>query len=392
MNVELRAAFRARFSRDPDGMWAAPGRLNLIGEHVDYAGGLCLPLALPQVTVVAAAGRQDGRLRLHSLQRDTQPWEGPADAVGPGYPAGWAAYPAGVAWALGRPTGGLDLLVGESVPPGAGLGSSAALGCATALAVDALSGLGLAGTDAGRVTLAAACRRAENEVVGAPTGGMDQLASLCCTAGNALLLDCRAHTTRQLPLDLGAAGLTLLVVDTRAPHRNVDGQYAARRRSAEQAAAELGISSLREAGRHQVGHLTDPLLRKRARHVVSEIARVRATVTLLDAGQTRDIGPLLTDSHTSLRDDLEVSSPELDCVVDAALAAGALGSRMTGGGFGGSALVLLERTATLTVSGAIINAAARHGHPQPRMHQVLPSGGARRIDAVSARERARRGV
>ena len=381
MNAELRTAFRARFGRDPDGMWAAPGRLNLIGEHVDYAGGLCLPLALPQVTVVAAAGRQDGRLRLHSLRRDTQPWEGPADAVGPGYPAGWAAYPAGVAWALGHPTGGLDLLVGESVPPGAGLGSSAALECATALAVDALSGLGLAGTDAGRVTLAAACQRAENEVVGAPTGGMDQLASLCCTAGNALLLDCRAHTTRQLPLDLGAAGLTLLVVDTRAPHRNVDGQYAARRRSAERAAAELGISSLRAAGGRQVDNLTDPLLRKRARHVVSEIARVQATVTLLDKGQIRDIGPLLTDSHTSLRDDLEVSSPELDYVVDAALAAGALGSRMTGGGFGGSALVLAERSGTTVVSHAVTDAAARHGHPHPAVCEAQPSRGAHPLAA-----------
>lgn len=389
MNAELRAAFRARFSRDPDGMWAAPGRLNLIGEHVDYAGGLCLPLALPQVTMVAAAGRQDGRLRLHSLQRDTQPWEGSADAVRPGYPAGWAAYPAGVVWALGHPTGGLDLLVGESVPPGAGLGSSAALECATALAVDALSGLGLAGTGAGRVTLAGACRRAENDVVGAPTGGMDQLASLCCTDGNALLVDCGAHTTRQLPLDPGAAGLTLLVVDTRAPHRNVDGQYAARRRSAEQAAAELGISSLREAGRHQVGNLTDPLLRKRARHVVSEIARVRATVTLLDAGQIRDIGPLLTDSHTSLRDDLEVSSPELDCVVDAALAAGALGSRMTGGGFGGSALVLAERNATTVVSHAITDAAARRGHPQPAVREAQPSRGAYAITAQEKRHEAR---
>ncbi|HEY3896630.1 MAG TPA: galactokinase family protein [Pseudonocardiaceae bacterium] len=381
MTAELRTAFRARFGRDPDGMWAGPGRLNLIGEHVDYAGGLCLPLALPQVTVVAAAARQDGRLRMHSLRRDTQPWEGPADAVGPGCPKGWAGYPAGVAWALGHPTGGLDLLVGESVSPGAGLASSAALECATALAVDALAGLGLAGTDAGRVTLAAACQRAENEVVGAPTGGMDQLASLCCTAGNALLFDCRAHTTRQLPLDLGSAGLTLLVVDTRAPHRHVDGQYAARRRSAERAAAELGISSLRAAGRRQVDNLTDPLLRKRARHVVSEIARVQATVTLLDAGRVRDIGPLLTDSHTSLRDDLEVSSPELDCVVDAALAAGALGSRMTGGGFGGSALVLAEQSTTAVVSHAVTNAAARHGHPQPTVHEAQPSRGAHPIAA-----------
>lgn len=380
MTAELRAAFRARFSRDPGGVWAAPGRLNLIGEHVDYAGGLCLPLALPQVTVVAAAARHDGRLRLHSLHRDAQPWEGAVESVSPGHPGGWAAYPAGVVWALGHPVGGLDLLVGESVPPGAGLASSAALECATALAVDALAGLGMAATGAGRATLAAACQRAENEVVGAPTGSMDQLASLCCTAGHALLLDCREHTARQVPLDLGVAGLTLLVADTQTPHRIVEGQYAARRRSAEQATAVLGIPSLREAQRSQLDNLADPLLRRRARHVVSEIARVQAVVTSLEAGQIRDIGALLIASHTSLRDDLEVSSPELDCAVDAALTAGALGARMTGGGFGGSALILLERAATATVHSAVLNTAARHGHPQPRMHQVLPSRGARRID------------
>jgi galactokinase len=213
--------------------------------------------------------------------------------------------------------------------------------------------------------LAAACRRAENEVVGAPTGGLDQVASLCCIAGHALLLDCRDQTARQVPLDLVAAGLALLVVDTRAPHRMVDGQYAARRRSAEQAAAELGVPSLREATRERVESLTDPLLRRRARHVVSEITRVRSVVALLESGRVWDIGPLLTASHTSLRDDLEVSSPELNCAVDAAHAAGALGARMTGGGFGGSALVLIEQTATAAVTHAVTAAAAGHGHPEP---------------------------
>lgn len=389
MSTALRAAFRAAFGRDPDGLSAAPGRLNLIGEHVDYADGLCLPLALPKRTVVAAAARNDGRLRLRSLHRDAQPWTGSLDAVGPGHPAGWAAYPAGVIWALGHPVGGLDLLVGESVPPGAGLASSAALECAVALVVDALCGLGLAAISAGRATLAAAARRAENEVVGAPTGGMDQLASLCCTVGHALLLDCRSQTVRQVPLDLLAAGLALLVVDTRTPHRIVDGQYAARRRSAERAAATLGVPTLREAQRDQVDNLTNPLLRRRARHVVSEIARVRTVVALLESARIRDIGPLLSASHASLRDDLEVSSPELDCVVDAARAAGALGARMTGGGFGGSALVLLERTATAAVTHAVVAAATRRGHPEPTVHEALPSPGAH---LISVRGRARKGV
>jgi galactokinase len=356
VNTALRAAFRAEFDREPQGLWAAPGRLNLIGEHVDYAGGLCLPLALPQRTVVAAATRDDSRLRLRSWHRDAQPWDGALDTVSPGQPSGWAAYPAGVIWALGHPAGGLDLLVGESVPVGAGLASSAALECAVALAADALSGLGLAATTAGRARLAAACRRAENEIVGAPTGEMDQLASLCCTEGHALLLDCRDQTMRQLPLDLAAAGLNLVVVDTGAAHRNVDGQYAERRRSAELAAATLGIPTLGEAQRHDLEQLTDPLLRRRARHVISEIARVRSVVGLLESGRVREIGPLLNASHASLRDDLEVSSPELDCVVNAALAAGALGARMTGGGFGGSALVLVEQAATAAVTRTVMGA------------------------------------
>ncbi|MGH3938678.1 MAG: galactokinase [Pseudonocardiaceae bacterium] len=364
--MALRAAFRAAFGREPDGVWSAPGRVNLIGEHVDYAAGLCLPLALPQRTEVAAARRTDRRLRLWSMQPGAQPWEGSLDTVGPGHPLGWAGYPAGVLWALGHPAGGLDLLVGESVPPGAGLGSSAALECAVALAVDTLADLGLGESTAGRAVLAAACQRAENEVVGALTGGMDQIASLCCIAGHALLLDCRDGSTRQVPLNLAAAGLTLLVIDTRAPHRLVEGEYAARRHSAEQAAAALGVPSLREAD--QLDCLADPLLRRRARHVVSEIARVREVVEFLDAGRIRDIGTLLDASHTSLRDDAEVSSPELDCVVDAARAAGALGARMTGGGFGGSALALVERTAVTTVADMVRRAALWHGHPEPHLH------------------------
>ncbi|HKR50692.1 MAG TPA: galactokinase [Pseudonocardiaceae bacterium] len=391
LSTTLVVAFRTAFGREPDGLWAAPGRVNLIGEHVDYAGGLCLPLALPQRTVVAAATRDDGRLRLRSLHRDAQPWEGSLNVIGPGHPPCWAAYPAGVIWALGHPVGGLDLLVGETVPPGAGLASSAALECAVALAVDALSGFGLAASSTGRVTLAAACRRAENEVVGAPTGGMDQIASLCCTAGHALLLDFQDQSMRQVPLDLPAAGLDLLVVDTRAPHRLVDGQYAARQRSAEQAAAALGVPSLREARREQVDSLTDPLLRRRAHHVMSEIARVQAVVAMLESGRVADIGPLLNASHTSLRDDLQVSSPELDCAVDGARAAGALGARMTGGGFGGSVLVLVERTVSAAVVHAVGDAAARHHHPQPAVHEVLPSRGAHPLPCVSAHARARKG-
>ncbi len=385
MSTGLRTAFREEFGRDPDGLWAAPGRVNLIGEHVDYAGGLCLPLALPQRTVVAASARDDRRLRLRSLRRDAPPWDGHLDEVGPGHPPGWAGYPAGVVWALSPQAGGLDLFVGESVPPGAGLASSAALQCAVALAVDTLCGLGLATTSTGRVRLAAACQRAENEVIGVPTGRMDQLAALCCMAGHVLLLDCRDHTMRQVPLDLAAAGLALLVIDTHAPHRNVDGQYAARRRSAEQAAAALGVPNLREARREQLRHLTDPLLHRRARHVVSEIARVQQVVALLESGRVHDIGALLNASHTSLREDYEVSSPELDCTVQAARAAGALGARMTGGGFGGSALAVVERSAVVSVVDAVMAAAALHGHPEPTIREASPSGGSAHVGGHEGR-------
>ncbi|HEX2299722.1 MAG TPA: galactokinase family protein, partial [Pseudonocardiaceae bacterium] len=222
MPSRLAAEFRAAFGREPDGVRAAPGRVNLIGEHVDYAGGLCLPLALPLRTVVAAAGRDDDTLRLRSRQPDAAPWQGRIGDVAPGHPAGWAGYPAGVVWALrsaGYPMPGLDLLVGDSVPPGAGLASSAALCCAVALALDAVAGLGLGERDGGRAVLAAACRRAENEIVGAATGMMDQIAALRTEPGHALLLDCHDHAVRHVPLDLAGAGLTLLVIDTRAPHR-----------------------------------------------------------------------------------------------------------------------------------------------------------------------------
>ncbi len=370
----LAAAFRTAFGREPDGVWAAPGRVNLIGEHVDYAAGLCLPVALTQHTVVAAAARDDGRLRLRSRHLEAQPWDGRLDDVSPGHPAGWAGYPAGVVWALRsarHPVSGLDLLVGDSVPPGAGLGSSAALECAVALALDSLTGLGLASSDSGRDMLAAVCRRAENEIVGAPTGGMDQIASLRAVAEHALLLDCRDGMVRQVPLTLSTAGLTLLVIDTRASHRLVEGQYAARRRSAEQAAAALGLPSLREARIRDLDRLADPVLRRRARHVVSEIGRVREVVALLETNRVREIGPALDASHISLRDDAEVSSPELDCAVDAARTAGALGARMTGGGFGGSALALVERTGTAAVTHAVQVAAARDGHPQPRVHECM---------------------
>ena len=379
------AAFTEEFGSAPDGVWAAPGRVNLIGEHTDYNGGLCLPIALPHTTIVAASPTS-GHLALRSLQHPDEPYDGELADVGPGAPAGWPAYVAGVPWAMRRggfAASGLQVVVDGEVPLGAGLSSSAALESATALAVEALGdSTGLDVDDAGRARLAASCVLAENEVAGAPTGGMDQAAALRCTPGHALLLDCRDDSVRQVPFDPAAAGLTLLVIDTRAPHRLVDGQYADRRRVCEAAAAALGVSTLREVSDQPVEQvlsgLVDPVQRRRTRHVLTEIGRVLDLVALLDRGAVDAVGPLLDASHVSLRDDFEVSCRELDLAVDAARDAGALGARMTGGGFGGSAIALVAAGDVDAVALSVTTAFADVGVTAPRFLVAEPSPGATR--------------
>ncbi len=362
------------------GTWAAPGRVNLIGEHVDYAEGLCLPFAIAERTVVEASRRSDGRVRLSSLAEEGVVEVG-LDEVGPGFPQGWAGYAAGVVWALregGQAVGGLELAVVDTVPPGAGLSSSAALECATALAVDELYGLGLGATREGRRELAAACVRAENDVVGAATGGMDQAASLLAMEGHALLIDTRDGATRQVPFAPAGHGLRLLVIDTKVRHRLADGQYGQRRAAVEKAAEVLGLHSLREATERDLERLDGELLR-RARHVVTEIARVREVVALLDGGRVADIGPLLDASHRSLAHDYEVSCRELDLACDVARASGAFGARMTGGGFGGSAIALVPFSRADDVTRSVRNAFAAQGHRIPDIREAIPSAGAARV-------------
>jgi galactokinase len=371
------AAFKETFGRAPEGAWAAPGRVNLIGEHTDYNDGYSMPFALPHITRAAVARRDDGKLRLRSADVEGGTVELAIADLAPGTTPGWVRYPAAVLWSLrqaGHEIGGADLLYDSSVPVGGGLSSSAALQVVTALALTELHGVhGISRQD-----LALLCQSSENTYVGAPVGVMDQTASACCTDGHALHLDVRDLATRQVPLDLPAAGLAMLAVDTRVKHAHADGAYGERRAGCEAAAAALGLPALRDVPfdglDEALAALPDERLRRLTRHVVTEDRRVEEVLALCDAGRVREIGPVLTAGHASLRDDFEVSCAELDLVVDTALAAGALGARMTGGGFGGSAIVLLEASDLPRITEAVSAAL-----PQSRHFRITPSAGARRL-------------
>ncbi|CAL9526838.1 galactokinase [Streptomyces sp. enrichment culture] len=366
----------------PQGVWAAPGRVNLIGEHTDYNDGFVMPFALPHTAVAAVSRRDDGVLRLHSADVDAPVAELRVEDLTPGTDKGWTAYPAGVVWALreaGHPVTGADVHLASTVPAGAGLSSSAALEVVVALALNDLYALGLRGRQLARL-----CQRAENVYVGAPVGIMDQTASACCESGHALFLDTRDLSRRQIPFDLAAEGMRLLVVDTRVKHSHSEGEYGKRRAGCEQGAALLGVDALRDLPYEDLDAALARLgdeeeVRRLVRHVVTEDARVERVVALLEAGDTRAIGPVLVEGHASLRDDFRVSCPELDLVVDTAVDAGALGARMTGGGFGGSAIVLTEEGDVPAVTKAVEEAFATAGHTAPRIFEAVPSAGARRV-------------
>ncbi|MFJ6563999.1 galactokinase [Streptomyces sp. NPDC091412] len=380
--LEVREGFTELYGAEPEGVWAAPGRVNLIGEHTDYNDGFVMPFALPHVTTAAVARRDDGVLRLHSADVPGPPVELRVDDLAPESDRNWTGYPAGVVWALreaGHEVTGADVHLASTVPTGAGLSSSAALEVVVALALNDLYALGLKGWQLARL-----CQRAENVYVGAPTGIMDQTASACCESGHALFLDTRDLSQRQIPFDLASEGLCLLVVDTRVQHAHSGGEYGRRRAGCEKGAALLGVDALRDipydgldaalaglAGEEEVARLV--------RHVVTEDERAERVVSLLESGDIRSIGPILTEGHASLRDDFRVSCPELDLVVDAALASGALGARMTGGGFGGSAIVLTDTSDVPALTKAMEEAFTKAAHTIPRVFEAVPSAGARRL-------------
>jgi len=376
LTPQVIAAFSALTGHEPAGVWAAPGRINLIGEHTDYNDGFVLPFALPQAAYVAAAPRTDGRWRFRSVDLDETVELGQDELV-PGSP-GWHSYLAGVVWALqqaGHTVAGADVVLTSDVPLGAGLSSSAAIECATLAAFADLNGLGIEPLD--RAKLA---RTAENAYVGAPTGLLDQAASTLCIADHALFLDCRDFASRQVPLAVTGAGLEILVVDTRTRHSHVDGEYAARRASCEEASRILGVPALRDVTDLDaaLAHLPE-LIGRRVRHIVTENARVLESVAALDAGDYARLGELMTASHASMRDDYEITETSVDLAVATACEAGALGARMTGGGFGGCVLALVRAEQVDAVAASVTAAFAEATLGVPVTFLGRPSAGARRL-------------
>ena len=368
--------FLETFGAEPDLVAAAPGRVNLIGEHIDYSKGFVLPFAIKDRTLAAARKRDDSIVRIASVQRRNKIVTVDIKDVKPGLKGEWERYALGVLWSMGV-TSGVDLMIDGHVPLGAGLSSSAALECSVATAVNHLFDMGFSLEELARLT-----QRAENQYVGVPCGIMDQSVSLMATNGFALLLDCRDLSTRNIPFDVASHGLELLIIDTQAHHALTDGGYAERRASCESVAAKLSIKSMRELTMEQLDssrHLITETEYIRARHAVTEMKRVLDCVEALSVGDFVKVGQLINASHVSLRDDYTVSCPELDTAVDASLAAGAMGSRMVGGGFGGSAIALIQASKTTQTIRAVEKAFADKKFKAPRFFTSLPSQGAELI-------------
>jgi galactokinase len=367
--IEKKAAgaFEEEFGETPGLVTSAPGRVNLIGEHTDYNGGFVLPCAIDYRIATAVGLAPDGEGALFSADfAEGRPLGERADGS-------WADYPRGVVWAMGQNEAevmAFRAAFAGDVPLGSGLSSSAAIEAATALALDALFGLDLSKKD-----LAILCQRAENDFVGVPTGIMDQYASLLCDSGSALLIDCRSLEAENVPLDLEEAGFSLLVCDTRVERGLADTGYEDRRKTCENAARTLGVRELRDAEEEDLNRLEGDEL-KRARHIVRENTRVLEAVRALREEDFATFGRLMYDSHLSMRDDFEISTPELDAFVEAARETGALGARLTGAGFGGCAIALIAAAKADPLTDSARHRFREESFKEPVFYRLRPAVGA----------------
>ena len=383
---EAQAEFQRRFGRAPRWVTVAPGRVNLIGEHTDYNDGFVLPMAIERYVVLAAdpsparAGKGgSGSYSLCSMTSGkTQSW--PADGAPPGGKGDWTSYVWGVldlCQQRALKTGPLDIVVHSTVPVGGGLSSSAALEVAAATLVEAVTGHRL-----DPVEKALLCQQAEHEYAGVPCGIMDQFTSILARENHALLLDCRSRTTT--PVAMSDPAVTVLIINTNIRHKLAESEYAKRRSQCEAAARALGVAALRDAS---LGALEaararmDSVPFRRARHVISENERTLQTAKAIQASDWSKVGQLMYASHTSLREDYEVSCPELDTVVEIAHAIGAaggvIGCRMTGGGFGGCAVSLVQTEAVQRITRKLEELYEKRTGRQPAIFSSRPAGGAR---------------
>ena len=377
----VRSGFAELYGYEPEGVWSAPGRVNLIGEHTDYNEGFVFPFAINRRTFAAVALRTDGIARVAS-SFSPQVVDIPVSEINRETVEGWSAYPLGVVWALlqigNAHATGFDIYLESDVPVGAGLSSSAAIECAVAIALNELWEVGL-----DRRILARVCQLAENEVVGAPTGIMDQSASLLGELDHGVFLDCQDLSADVIDLGFAREGLELLIIDTKVEHRHADGGYGSRRAACEAGAAALGVASLRGATVADLARakaLLDDVAFRRVRHVITENDRVVETVRVLRESGPRYIGDLMYASHVSMRDDFEISVDELDTAVETALRHGAVGARMTGGGFGGAAIALAPIEKISEISRSVAAEFEVLGYAKPDIFVVSAAPGAHRED------------
>jgi len=363
------------FGSGPEGVWSAPGRANLIGEHTDYNNGFVFPFGIDRRTYVALSPRKDMLCRVSSaLDSKTYEYE-----ISKKMPKGmdWALYPLGVAWVMRESAKcGFDAYIVSDVPVGAGLSSSAAIECSVGTALNDIWSAGKS-----RQEIALIGQKAENEVVGAPTGIMDQTASILSQKDAAVMIDCQSLETELVPLGLASQGLTVAVIDTKVAHRHSDGGYRSRRDACEKGAKKMGAESLRELSEQDLAQMEeklDDVTFRRCKHVVTENRRVLDAVEALKKGELARLGELLLQSHASMRDDFEISVVELDTAVELAMEVGAVGARMTGGGFGGAAIAIIDEAKMELLREHCKAIFAKKGFAEPNVFSVAPSDGARK--------------